>query len=231
MVTLSVIIPVRDEAVNLPATLAAIALGSNLEKSELEVIVVDGGSRDDSIAIAKQFGAVVIQTAPGRAQQMNAGATIAQGKFLLFLHGDTLLPANFAQYVEHTLNQPGVVAGAFDLNINGAQKGLRWVEWGVRWRSRFCQLPYGDQAIFLTAQTFHALGGFPDLPIMEDFVLVQQLKRLGKIAIVPAVVHTSNRRWQRLGVVKTTTINQIVILGYYLGISPKRLAAWYRRLK
>jgi hypothetical protein len=102
------------------------------------------------------------------------------------------------------------------------------VEWGVKVRSTFFQLPYGDQAIFLKASTFHEFGGFPELPIMEDFVLVRSLAKCGKIAIVPESVITSARRWERQGVIKTTLINQVMIVGYALGISPDRLRQWYR---
>lgn len=223
---ISVIIPVLNEAHNLPDTLARIS-----RSPTLEVIVVDAGSQDHSVEIAKQAGALVLHTLPGRAAQMNAGAEIATGEILLFLHADTQLPPQFEVAVARTLAQPAVVAGAFDLCIRGTHPGLRWVEWGVYWRSRVCQLPYGDQAIFLTAQTFHQLSGFPDLPILEDFVLVRRLQRLGKVAIAPGAVVTSSRRWQRLGTLQTTLINQLVLLGYGLGVPPQRLARWYRRLK
>jgi hypothetical protein len=105
---------------------------------------------------------------------------------------------------------------------------LRLVEWGVKLRSRYCQLPYGDQAIFLRAKTFHQLGGFPEIPIMEDFQLVKQLQQLGTIAIVPAPVLTSARRWEQRGIWQTTGLNQLMILGFYLGIAPARLQTWYR---
>jgi len=223
---ISIIIPVLNEAKNLPKTLAVIP-----RSPELEVIIVDAGSHDQSVDIAKQFGALVLQELPGRAQQMNAGAKIATGNVFLFLHADTQLPDHFVAAIEQTLAKPGVVAGAFDLSIQGHKLGLRLVEWGVYWRSRVCQLPYGDQAIFLTAHTFHQLSGFPNLPILEDFVFMQRLKRFGSIAIAPGKVVTSSRRWQQLGIFQTTLINQFMLLGYSLGLSPDRLAHWYRRLK
>ncbi len=222
---LSIIIPVLNEARNLPETLKAARTFSNAE-----IIVVDGGSEDDTPEVATSLGAKVIHTAPGRAHQMNQGAKMATGEILLFLHGDTRLPSNYEQLVRQTLMQPEVVAGAFDLKIDGEGWGLRIVEWGVGLRSRLLQLPYGDQALFLKASMFHEIGGFPQLPIMEDFVLVQRLQQLGKIAIAPAFVVTSSRRWQSLGPCKTTLINQLVILAYFLGISPHAIAQWYRRL-
>lgn len=223
---ISVIMPVLNEAAYLPESLA------RLERSpEVEVIVVDGGSQDISVEIAQRLGARVVQTKPGRAYQMNVGAEMATGEILLFLHADTRLPENFVAAIHQTLNRPGAVAGAFDLSIQGRHPGLRLVEWGVYWRSRVCQLPYGDQALFLPAHTFHQLSGFPDLPILEDFVLVRQLQRYGKVAIAPGRVITSGRRWQRLGLVRTTVTNQLVLLGYHVGISPLRLVRWYRRWK
>ena len=231
MTTISVIVPVLNEAANLPKVLATIQTHTNQAIVGIEVIVVDGGSQDNTVDIAQQTGAKVLCTHPGRAHQMNAGAEIATGEILVFVHGDTQLPPNYATLVQTALTQPKVVAGAFDLAIQGNHWGLRWVEWGVKWRSRFCQLPYGDQALFVPATRFHQLGGFPELPIMEDFVFVQRLRRLGKIAIAPACVITSGRRWQKLGIFKTTVLNQIIVLGYFAGIAPQRLAKWYRRLR
>ena len=221
---ISVIIPVLNETADLPATLAVLQ-----SVPSLEVIVVDGGSQDNTIAVAQEFGAQVIAANLGRAHQMNAGAIAARGEILLFLHGDTRLPAGFDALVRQTLTQPGVVAGAFELSIDSRLAGLRWVEWGVRWRSRLLQLPYGDQAIFLKASVFQSAGGFPDLPIMEDFEFLRRLQRLGRIAIAPAAVITSGRRWKKLGVWQTTLLNQLVIIAYLLGIAPARIAQWYRR--
>ena len=226
MVKISIIIPVLNEAAHLGDTLAIAA-----NAPDIECIVVDAGSLDGTVDIAKTFDAIVVTANPGRACQMNAGAAIAQGDLLLFLHADTHLPSHYADLIPVTLAQPGIVAGAFDLKIRGTQFGLRWVEWGVYWRSRWCQLPYGDQALFLAAETFHALGGFPEVPFLEDLMLMRRLRQLGKIAIAPASVLTSGRRWQQLGVVKTTVLNQLVLIGYCLGISPRRLACWYRQVK
>lgn len=228
--SISIIIPVLNEAANLAKTLTFVQCSSNMA-ADGEVIVVDGGSWDTTVEIAKELGVQVVFSAPGRAQQMNAGAAIAQGAVLVFLHGDTRLPLNYPTLIHQTLEQPDVVAGAFDLAIDGTGWKFRWVEWGVRQRSRWLQLPYGDQAIFLTKQVFHAVGEFPELPIMEDFVLVRRLQQLGRIAIAPAAVLTSSRRWQKLGILKTTLINQLILIGYGLGISPQRLAHWYRQIR
>ncbi len=162
---------------------------------------------------------------------MNAGAAIAQGDILLFLHADTKLPNNYDQLIENTLTQPNVIAGAFELAIDSQQKSLRLIEALVKMRSHLFALPYGDQALFMKRSTFDNVGGFPDLAIMEDFALVKQLKRHGKIAIAPAAVTTSSRRWDKLGVWRTTLINQLIIVGYYLGVSPNKLRKFYLKGK
>ncbi|NJN29998.1 MAG: hypothetical protein HC824_05775, partial [Synechococcales cyanobacterium RM1_1_8] len=120
-----------------------------------------------------------------RAQQMNQGAAIAQGESLLFLHGDTQLPQQFPSLVLQTLAQPGTVAGAFELHIQGEGAALRAVEWGVQQRSRHLGLPYGDQGLFLRRELFEQVGGFADLPILEDLELVRRLQRRGRVAIAP----------------------------------------------
>jgi uncharacterized protein len=216
---ISIIVPTLNEEKSL----------SQWTKGEGELIVVDRGSTDQTVTLAKKLGATVITSEPHRSHQMNQGAAIAQADILLFLHADTQLPDRFLELAQQALAQPNVVAGAFELAIEGNQPGLRWVERGVNWRSRHLQMPYGDQAIFLKATTFRQIGGFAPLPIMEDFDLIKRLQKLGKIAIVPAAVTTSGRRWQKLGVFKTTLINQLVIAAYHLGISPDRLSRLYRK--
>ncbi|MGI0490447.1 TIGR04283 family arsenosugar biosynthesis glycosyltransferase [Alkalinema pantanalense CENA528] len=223
---ISVIIPTLNEAAGLGQTLVTLHAAAT---GDLEVMVVDGGSTDRTVEIAQAAGCKVIHSHPGRANQMNTGAAQATGEILLFLHGDTQLPQQFDRLIKESLDRKSVIAGAFELKIDGPQWGLRWVEWGVKWRSSVFQLPYGDQALFLRAELFRNLGGFPELPIMEDFVFVRQLRKRGRLAIVPASVLTSGRRWATLGIFKTTLWNQVMILGFYLGIPPERLKAWYRR--
>ncbi|MBD1924814.1 TIGR04283 family arsenosugar biosynthesis glycosyltransferase [Trichocoleus sp. FACHB-90] len=223
---ISVIIPVLNEASRIRLNLASFEKATNVE-----VIVVDGGSQDETVAIAKSLGMQVLSAAAGRDRQMNAGAKVATGDILLFLHADTRLPVGFDAMVRQALAQRGTIAGAFELKIDARMRSLRLVEKMVNWRSRFLHLPYGDQAIFLKASVFHEIGGFPHLPIMEDFEFILRLRRLGNITLVPASVLTSARRWQKLGVLKTTLINQIVIIGYFLGFSPSQLAKFYRTRK
>ena len=218
--TVSIIIPVLNEAAIVKQTLERLQ-----QHSEIEIIVVDGGSGDNTVAIAQQkLVKVITVIGQSRAAQMNAGANIARGDILLFLHADTRLPANFVPLAIETLIQPGVIAGAFELAIEGTHKSLRWVEKLVKMRSHLLSLPYGDQAIFISKSAFLKLEGFADLPIMEDFEFIERAKTKGKIAIAPAAVTTSSRRWQKLGVWQTTLINQLIIAGYYLGVSPVKLA-------
>jgi rSAM/selenodomain-associated transferase 2 len=225
--TISIIMPTLNEA-----TCIAQTLHRAQAASQIEIIVVDAGSQDRTVECAQQFGATVLRSPqPGRAAQMNCGAARAIGSILLFLHADTQLPPNYDTLIRKTLAQSQVIAGAFQLGIDSPKPSLRFVEKMVSWRSRFFQLPYGDQALFLTAKTFQEIGGFPDLPIMEDFEFIRRLQRHGKIALVPASVLTSARRWQKLGVFKTTLINQLIVIGYFLGISPQQLRDWYRQQK
>ncbi|NJM89119.1 MAG: glycosyltransferase family 2 protein [Hydrococcus sp. RU_2_2] len=222
---ISIIIPVLNEASIIQKTI------SKLQKQlEIEIIVVDGGSQDNTIALAQNLGVKVIRSPQaGRANQMNFGASLATGDILLFLHVDTCLPHGYLALVTKALSNSKTVAGAFELAIDSPQKSLRFLETIINLRSRFLSLPYGDQAFFLKASVFQEINGFADLPIMEDFEFIQRLKKKGEISIVPAKVITSGRRWQKLGVVKTTIINQLIILGYYLGVSPQKLARWYGR--
>jgi rSAM/selenodomain-associated transferase 2/rSAM/selenodomain-associated transferase 1 len=219
---ISIVIPTFNAADHLTQTLSTLQLATNIE-----IIIVDGGSTDKTVEIAGTIDAQVLTTTSGRAHQMNIGARVATGEILLFLHADTQLPTGFDRHIRTVLDQPGVIAGAFELRIRGTQPSLRLVEWGVRWRSRLWQMPYGDQAIFLKSSVFRDLDGFPELPIMEDFEIIRRLKRLGRVAIVPACVVTSGQRWQQLGVWRTTLINQWIIAAYLLGVDPDRLSQWY----
>jgi rSAM/selenodomain-associated transferase 2 len=220
---ISIIIPTLNESKNIQATLASTQASTNVE-----VIVVDGGSKDDTVDIVKSLGVKVIAGYKNRARQMNAGAKNATGDILLFLHADTVLPADFDVLIRSALQQPSSVGGAFALRINAPHLGLRLIEWGVKWRSKLFKMPYGDQAIFITKEKFNDIGGFPELAIMEDFELIRHLKSLGKITFIPVPVITSPRRWLKKGILQTTLINQIVIIAYFIGVSPERIRSWYR---
>ncbi len=223
---ISVIIPVLNDAKALDC-----ALSSTQDRTGVECIVVDGGSSDESAEVAQSRSVKLLHSPPGRARQMNAGAEVAEGIFLLFLHADTRLPEEFDHHVRRILTESGVAAGAFQLQIDAPSARLRLIERAANWRSRYLQMPYGDQAIFLRTELFREMGGFPDLPIMEDFQLIRRLKGRGRIVIAPAAVVTSARRWKKLGALRTTLINQLMIFGFYLGFEPSRLASWYHRKK
>jgi rSAM/selenodomain-associated transferase 2 len=220
---ISVIIPAWNEADQIERTLAAAGA------PEVERIVVDGASDDDTLELSRRAGARVLEAERGRASQMNAGAAVASGEVLLFLHADARLPAGFDGAVRRALEAEGVVAGAFGLAIEAESKSLRLIERMANWRARRLHLPYGDQALFVRAELFRRVGGFPDLPLMEDFELVRRLRRLGRIAIVNLSVTTSARRWQRVGTWRATWINQLALVAYLAGIPPKRIARWYHR--
>jgi rSAM/selenodomain-associated transferase 2/rSAM/selenodomain-associated transferase 1 len=221
---ISIIIPTLNEAATIGRTL------SRLEKAEnLEVIVVDGGSIDTTAESAASRGVKVIRSTPGKAVQMNTGAAAATGDILVFLHADTLLPEGYSHQIVAALNQNGVAAGAFRLSIDSPAAGIRFIECMANLRSRFLRLPYGDQALFMKKSLFDTIGGFPEMQIMEDFILVRRLTHKGKIVIVPKAVVTSPRRWLHLGVFKTWLINQLIIMAYYLGLPSERLTRIYRR--
>lgn len=219
---ISIVIPTFNEAEYLPGTLAHVMYAVNTE-----VIVVDGGSIDDTRAIARACGAKVLRCDPGRGRQMNAGAAAAQGELVLFLHADTRLAVGFDAAVRDVLSDATNVAGAFSLRIDGCERGLRVVERLVQLRSRRLHLPYGDQALFMRTETFRQMGGYAALPIMEDVQLIRRLRRRGRIAILNLGARTSARRWQRLGVWRATLRNQVCLGAYCLGVPPARIAKWY----
>lgn len=221
--SISIIIPTRNEADSIGRLLPEL-----LAVPGVELLVVDGGSTDNTVDIAKSLGAQVLSSSPGKAKQMNAGAEAAHGSILLFLHCDTKLAPGFVEQVGDALNQPEISAGAFQLSIDSKGFGLRVIEWLVNFRSKILQMPYGDQGIFVTTDMFFSVGEFPHQPIMEDFELMRRLRGRGKIKILPLHATTSARRWKKLGIMRTTVINQAIILGYLLGVNPEKLAEWYR---
>jgi rSAM/selenodomain-associated transferase 2 len=173
----------------------------------------------------------VIAAPPGRASQQNAGARAAQGSTLLFLHADTKLPKGFAAQVSNALAQPGIVAGAFRFAIDATGRRFRFLEHCANWRAAWLGLPYGDQALFLPAARFQAMGGFKEIALLEDVDLVRRLRKMGRIALLASPACTSARRWQRLGLVRTTVMNQMILLGFFCRLSPERLARWYGKIR
>lgn len=219
---ISVVMPALNEAPRLAQT-----LGPLLATPGVEVLVVDGGSRDGTLELARSLGARALLGFQGRARQMNLGAALARGQVLLFLHADTRLPPGWAPEVRRLLAAPGAAWGCFSLGLDLPGRRFRLLERLVAWRTRRLGLPYGDQALFLPAALFRQLGGYPDLPIMEDYQLARALGRRGRVAFSPLKALTSGRRWRRLGLVRVTLLNQAVILGFHLGLDPARLRRWY----
>jgi len=222
---LSIVIPTLNEEAGLPGLLTQL-----LQEPRIEVIVVDGGSSDATCRIAEEAGVRVIHCNKGRGRQMNAGAALARGEVLLFLHADARPPAEFAQTLWNGL-QSGYMAGAFRLRIDDPRWRYRLVECGANLRSRLFGLPYGDQAMFVRSDTFFAMHGFQNWPLLEDLDFAQRLRRRGRMLIADTSVTVSARRWQRIGVLKATLLNQIIIMAFRLGVSPEKLATLYARLK
>ncbi len=219
------VIPALNEASWLSETLASVGRGGG-GQGEIEVVVADGGSTDGTVALAEAAGARVVCGDAGRGPQLNAGAAAARGACLLFLHADTRLQAGYLDKVRETLEQPGVSAGAFGLAFDDPGWALRCVAAVANMRSRFLREPYGDQALFMRREMFFSVGGFPDVPLMEDVALVRRLRRRGRVKTLDAQVVTSARHCRAVGVWRSVMVNQGCRLGYALGVAPQRLADW-----
>jgi rSAM/selenodomain-associated transferase 2 len=221
--SVTVVIPALDEAERVGD-----AVRSAIDGGADEVIVVDGGSRDLTRRVAEAAGAVVLESEPGRARQMNQGASAVTGDALVFLHADTRLPPGFAAAVRETLSLDGVSGGSFTWGTDDTPlAGL--FNWVGRTRVTITHATYGDQGLFLRRSTFEDLGGYPDQPVMEDWELVRRLQRLGEFVVLPKRAMTSSRRYTERGVLSATAADIAVIAGYRLGMDPVRLDAWRRR--
>ena len=220
---LSIIIPVVDEAA---VIIEALQRLRRLRREGAEVIVVDGGSRDATVALARKLADRVEVAPRGRAAQMNAGAARARGDVLLFLHADTILPDTAGADVGAAL-AAGARWGRFDVRIDGAHPMLAVVAWSMNLRSRLTGIATGDQAMFARRDTFAAVGGFPDIALMEDIALSRTLKRQGRPACLRARVITSGRRWRQRGVFRTVLLMWRLRLAYFLGADPADLAVRY----
>ncbi|MFL6973522.1 MAG: TIGR04283 family arsenosugar biosynthesis glycosyltransferase [Xanthobacteraceae bacterium] len=221
---LSIILPVLDEADIIADALTALA---PLRQRGAEVIVVDGGSRDGTVDLARPAADRVIASPRGRAAQMNAGAALARGAVLLFLHADTRLPGNADALVLAGLERSGRAWGRFDIAIAGRSPLLAIVAAAINFRSRLTRIATGDQAIFVSRDVFAAVGGFPDIALMEDVALSRALKRISRPVCVAAKVTTSGRRWEQHGVLRTVVLMWRLRLAYFLGAEPATLARRY----
>ena len=219
---ISVIIPILNEEKTIAATLRAL-----LALQPHEIIVVDGGSRDRSREICQQLGAQIFTSEPGRGRQMNSGARCATGDVLLFLHADTKLPDSAFKDIVDALSDARCLGGRFDVELEGSHWLLKFIGALINCRSRATKVGTGDQAIFVRRAVFAQLGGYPDIPLMEDIALCRALKRLGRVACLRSRVVTSARRWERDGVWRTILRMWTLKLLYLAGVSPARLKQFY----
>jgi rSAM/selenodomain-associated transferase 2 len=221
--TLSAIVPMLNEAASIASTLGALRRGA----PDAEIVVVDGGSIDSSVAIAQPLCDTLIGASRGRAHQMNAGARASHGDALVFVHADTLVPSSFAADIASALSDPAVVGGRFDVRLDSAALAYRVIGAMISLRSRISRTGTGDQAIFVRREVFDRLGGFPDLELCEDLEFARRLKRAGRIACLRARVTTSARRWNRDGVIRTIVRMWLIRAMYLMGVAPARLKRMY----
>ena len=219
---LSVIIPALNEAANIRR-----AVESAWRAGASEVLVVDGGSTDETPQIAAALDCRLIRAARGRSIQQNAGAKLARGDVLLFLHADGALAEGVANQIERTMVKPRALHGALRQHIEAPGMGYRLLERGNAVRVRLLGLPYGDQAIFVRRSTFEELGGFPEVTLLEDLILMQRLRQRAWPVLLPGPVFVNPRRWQARGIMGQTLRNWRIVAAYSLGVPPERLAGLY----
>jgi rSAM/selenodomain-associated transferase 2 len=226
-IKISVIVPVLNEEKDLKRCLSSLAL-SNRE----ELIVVDGGSADATVSIASEYTNKVLNSTRGRGAQMNAGAEEADGDILLFLHADCVLAPEGFSTIRETLRYDGVAAGGFRLSIERPGLAFRVIERGANLRSALTRLVYGDQGLFMTKELFFKIGGFKEMPLMEDVEISQRLKRAGKIAFVELPIRTLPRRWLTEGPVYTTLRDWAIALAYTVfKVRPEKLIKHYEDIR
>ena len=227
---LSVVIPALDEAERIETAIrGAFDPPLDADASTLEVIVVDGGSADATAQVAAAAGARVLRSERGRARQLAAGVRASDGDVVLFLHADTRLPAGWRAAVRDALRDEQVVGGAFRLCFDERSPVFRFIEWGARWRMRLWRFPYGDQALFVRRRALEAIGGIPEVPLMEDLDLVYRLKRVGRLALLAAPVVTSARRYRAGGPLRTMLRHWVAAAAWTLGVDRRRIAQWAGR--
>jgi rSAM/selenodomain-associated transferase 2/rSAM/selenodomain-associated transferase 1 len=222
---LSVVIPTFNEEQRIAQTIGF------AQSPDTEIIVSDAGSKDGTRDIADRMGVRIITGKKGRAVQQNRGVSVARGEVLLFLHADTKVPNNYVEHIFDSLMDRNTVLGAFQFDTDLKTPAMNRIRYWTNVRSRLLSLPYGDQGIFMRKKDFASVGGFPDVPIAEDFYLVRKMARRGRIVIAPDAAITSGRRWKQLGPLRTTMINTMIAVGCLAGVSPHRLALLYHRFK
>jgi rSAM/selenodomain-associated transferase 2 len=220
---LAIVVPMLNEESVIATTLRTLRKGA----PQAEIIVVDGGSQDQSVALARPAADQVIAGQRGRARQMNAGARAATtADTVAFVHADTLVPQGFARAIELSLDDPAVVGGRFDLKLDASSWPYRVLGWLISLRSRLMRSATGDQAIFVRRAAF---PGFPEIALMEDIAFSRSMKRLSPPACLSERVLTSGRRWERDGIIRTLLLMWRLRLAYFLGASPDELARRYAK--
>jgi len=223
----SFIIPVWNEEAIISGTIEHVRY--ICASASAEIIVVDGDPAGRTIKVASRTGVRTAIAAKGRGSQMNLGASLAAGEILIFLHADTVLPHDALELIETAMSDGICMAGAFDLAIDSERPAYRLIEKAASFRSRMTRIPYGDQAVFIRKKDFLGLGGYSDIPIMEDVDLMRRIKkRKGKIRIMERAVLTSARRWEKEGIIFTTLRNWLIISLYMCGAKPESLVRFYR---
>jgi rSAM/selenodomain-associated transferase 2 len=224
---LSLIMPVLNEAESINSTIRHIRELDG--DGTVEIILVDGDPEGSTIGAIKDDGVRTAVAEKGRGRQMNRGAALATGDVLLFLHADTLLPSNAFSLIRSTLHDKRCVGGAFDLGFNTKRRIFKITESYVFLRTRLTKIPFGDQAIFIRRTYFETIGGYRDIPIMEDVELMRRIrKRADAICIIPEKVRTSVRRYEQDGILYCTLRNWLLQISYALGVLPERLVKWYK---
>lgn len=223
---ISIIIPTLNEAQNITATLKRVLSLPGF----YEVIVVDGGSQDKTTELAQAYSRVIRATG-GRAGQMNAGAAAASGEVLLFLHADTVLPETALEAVEQALSDNSVIGGRFRVRLDCSAWSYRVVGSCINWRDRTLKGFSGDQAIFIRRGVFQKLGGYTEIPLMEDLELGRRMLRAGRVVQLPEYVMTSARRWQKNGLLRTIALMWALRLLFNLGCPPRKLVRFYGNVR
>lgn len=223
---ISVIIPTLNEAENIRGCIECVRDGDG----DLEIIVCDGGSSDATVQIVREYDdTILIETAKGRGAQMNKGAALAKGEVLLFLHADTKLERGWSGELFSALADESIVGGAFVFKIDNPAVRYRLIESWVKLRCTLFSLPYGDQGIFVRRGIFDRIGGYRDIPLMEDVEIIGGLKKEGRLALLKKCAVTHDRRWVRKGWIRASVSNQMMMLMYKMGIDPHTLARLYYR--
>lgn len=224
---ISTILPVLKESERINEVIAH--LRELRSEAGMEIIVVDGDPQGGTIKTIRDREVITAISEKGRACQMNYGTTLATGAILLFLHVDTLLPVDALIRIKAAMNDSRYVAGAFDLGIDTEQRIFRITEKYVALRTRLTRVPFGDQAIFIRKNYFDKIGGYKNIPLMEDVEIMRRIRKQGdKIFIIPEKVMTSARRWEKEGILYCAFRNWALQLSYALGVPPERLVKWYK---